>query len=76
MWSVLQDISTKITTTALENKKKQRGIEEIGNYVHIYNGVSKDCQAIKRISITANKKVKCYIRKWEEINEDVIWIDL
>lgn len=48
MWIVLQDISTKPTeifnvfeqygldtTIAPVNKRKQRGIEEIGNYVDI-----------------------------------------
>lgn len=59
-----------------ETKKKGKGIEEIGKYIHIYSGVNKECRAKKGVSIAIHKKYKQCIKKWDCINEYLVKVDL
>ena len=87
-WNV-QGISTKlnILPTELdrfkmdvvilsETKRKAKGEEELGNYVHIWSGVSKSVRAKAGVSIMINKTWKKRITNWEFINERIIKVEM
>ena len=40
-----------------ETKKKGQGIEDIGNYIHIYSGVNRELRAKKDVPIMINKNL-------------------
>lgn len=59
-----------------ETKKKGSGCEEIGKYIHIYSGVSRDKRAKRGVSIAIRKDLKRNIKSWESINENIIRVDI
>lgn len=59
-----------------ETKKKGRGTETIGDYIHIYSGVKKDTRAKRGVSIAIHKTLKKSIKSWEEIDEQIIKLEL
>ncbi|XP_044762035.1 craniofacial development protein 2-like [Coccinella septempunctata] len=59
-----------------EVKKKGRGNEIIGEYIHIYSGVPKDARAKRGVSIAVHKKLRKNIRSWEEVDEQIIKLEI
>lgn len=59
-----------------ETKKKGKGVEEINDYIHIYSGVSRDSRAKRGVSIAIRKNLRDNIKKWEEIDEQMITLEL
>lgn len=59
-----------------ETKKKVRGVEEIGNYIHIYSGVEKEKRAKCGVSAAIYKKLKNYILGWEEVDERIVTVHM
>lgn len=60
--------------TLSETKKKGKGEEEMGDYIHFRSGVPKSARAKAGISIAIRKKLKSRIIGWECINERLIII--
>jgi hypothetical protein len=50
-------------------KKKGKGVEILGPYLHFYSGVSKEKRAKQGVSILVTKRYESYIVTWEAINE-------
>lgn len=59
-----------------ETKKKGKGNEVVGEYVHIYSGVSKDSRAKRGVSIAIHKDLRSKIKSWEEIDEQIIKLEI
>lgn len=59
-----------------ETKKKGDGNEEIGSYIHFYSGVPKCRRAKAGVSIVLHKKLRKYIRNWEEVDERIMKMEL
>ena len=59
-----------------ETKKKGRGSEMIGQYIHFYSGIGKDKRAKRGVSIAVHKRFKRYIKKWDQIDERIISLEL
>ena len=59
-----------------ETKKKGRGNETVGEYIHLYSGVPKDARAKRGVSIAVHKRNKKYIKSWEEIDEQIITMEM
>lgn len=63
-------------TVLSETKRKGKGIEKIGNYIHLFSGVPKEDRARRGISIMIHKKHKNKIKHWETINENIITLKI
>lgn len=59
-----------------ETKKKGKGNEQIGKYIHFYSGVNKTQRAKRGVSIVVHQKLKNYIKEWEELDERIIKLEL
>lgn len=59
-----------------ETKKKGKGNEMVGEYIHFYSGVSKHERAKRGISVVVHKKYKRNIKSWEEIDERIMMLEL
>lgn len=59
-----------------ETKKKGKGEEEFGNYLHFWSGLSKDIRAKAGVSILIRSSWRRKITNWEFINERIITIDI
>lgn len=59
-----------------ETKKKGKGNENIGEYIHFYSGVRKDARAKRGVSIAVHKDMKRSIKSWEEIDEQIMTIEI
>ncbi|KAK4877536.1 hypothetical protein RN001_010042 [Aquatica leii] len=59
-----------------ETKKKGKGSETVGNYIHFYSGVCKSTRAKRGVSIAVQKKYRNHIKSWEEIDEQIIIVEL
>ena len=59
-----------------ETKKKGRGSEELENFIHLYSGVNKEHRARAGVSILVNKKLRNFVRSWEQINERIIRLNM
>lgn len=57
-----------------ETKKKGQGLEEIGNYLHLYSGVKKEERTAKGESVLVKKKYKTSLTNFECINDRIIKI--
>lgn len=58
-----------------ETKRKGKGIEETGNFIHIYSGVPKEERSRRGVSILINKRHKHKIN-WEAVNENIITVNM
>jgi len=59
-----------------ETKKKGKGNEKIGDYIHFYSGVEKSARAKRGVSIAVHKKYERNIKCWEEIDEQIIKMEI
>ena len=59
-----------------ETKKKGKGNEGIGEYIHLYSGVQKDARAKRGVSVAVHKSIKRYIKSWEEVDEQIITVEM
>jgi len=59
-----------------ETKRKGIGTEIVGDYVHLYSGVSKDRRAERGVSVLINKKFKKGITNCEAVNENIITFNI
>lgn len=59
-----------------EVKRKGRGSEMVGDYVHIFSGVAKDDRARRGVAIAVHKNLKKNIRSWEEVDEQIIKLEM
>lgn len=59
-----------------ETKKKGKGSEEIGDYIHLYSGVDKSARAKRGVSIAIHKRFRKDIKSWEEVDEQIITMDI
>ncbi|XP_044745745.1 uncharacterized protein LOC123307480 [Coccinella septempunctata] len=63
----------KVDIVALtETKKKGNGIEQVGDYIHVYSGVPKSNRASKGVSLLIKKELKHKLTDWEAVNERII----
>lgn len=62
--------------TLTETKRKGSGLEECGNFVHIYTGVPKEERAAKGVSMLIHKTLKNKITNWEAVNDRIISVNL
>lgn len=62
--------------SSLKLKKKGKGSEEIGDYIHLYSGVDKSTRAKRGVSIAIHKKFRKNIKSWEEVDEQIITMDI
>lgn len=62
--------------TLTETKKKGKGNEQYGSYVHFYSGVPKHERAKSGVSIVVHKKLKRFIKTWEEISERIMQLEI
>jgi len=69
----LEELRQDITILT-ETKKKGKGVEILGPYLHFYSGVPKGKRAKRRVSILVKKRYKRYITTWEALNENMIKI--
>lgn len=58
-----------------ETKTKGTGIEETGNYLHIFSGVKMNKRASKGVSILIHKKYKNKISNWEGVSERIVTLN-
>lgn len=58
-----------------ETKKKGRGSERKGDYLHFYSGVEKDKRAKHGVSVAIHKRLKKYIKQIEPITDRIIKIN-
>lgn len=59
-----------------ETKRKGKGTESWGNFIHFYSGVPKHEQARRGVSIFVRKSLKKQISNWEAINENMMKLNL
>ena len=59
-----------------ETKRKGKGSEEVGNYVHIYCGVGREERAQSGVSIAIRKNLKKFIKSWEQISDRIMQVQL
>jgi len=59
-----------------ETKKKGKGNELQGNYLHFYSGVDKAHRAKAGVSLAIHKKFKKHIKNWEEVNERILKLEM
>lgn len=59
-----------------ETKRKGNGLENCGDFIHIYSGVPKSQRAAKGVSILIRKKYNNKITSWETINERLATLNL
>ncbi|XP_030764048.1 craniofacial development protein 2-like [Sitophilus oryzae] len=59
-----------------ETKKKGQGIEQVGDYIHVYSGVPKEKRACKGISLLIHSKYKKFITNWTPVNERILTANL
>lgn len=59
-----------------ETKKKSCGVEEKGNYIHIYRGVEREERTSKGVSVLIKKKFKINITNYECINEQIVKVNM
>jgi hypothetical protein len=69
----LEELRQDITILT-ETKKKGKGVETLGPYLHFYSGVPKEKRAKRGVSILVKKRYKKYITTWEALNENMIKI--
>lgn len=62
--------------TLTETKKKENGSNTVGDYVHIYTGVSKEKRAARGVSLIVNKNLKNKIMNWEAIDENILQLNI
>jgi hypothetical protein len=55
-----------------EKKKKGKGVEILGPYLHFYSGVPKEKRAKRGVFILVKKRYTRYITTWEAITENMI----
>ncbi|KAJ4426091.1 hypothetical protein ANN_26900 [Periplaneta americana] len=59
-----------------ETKKKGKGQELIGNYIHFWSGVPKSERAKSGVAVLIKKKWKSGIIDWKEISDRIIHITI
>ena len=59
-----------------ETKKKGKGSETLGNYIHVLSGVKKYEWAKRGVSIVINKEWKGSIKNWEAIDGRILKLDM
>jgi len=59
-----------------ETKKKGKGSETLGNYIHVLIGVKKYEWAKRGVSILINKEWKGSIKNWEAIDGRILKLDM
>ncbi|XP_030762950.1 craniofacial development protein 2-like [Sitophilus oryzae] len=59
-----------------ETKKKGQGTENVGEYIHLYTGVTKEKRAARGVSVLIKKSWKNKIRNWEAVNENILTINI
>ena len=63
-------------TIISETKKKGNGLEEAGDFIHMWSGVKKDQRARVGVGILIRKKYKKNIKSWDPINKIIIKLHL
>lgn len=59
-----------------ETKKKGSGMGIIGDYVHIYTGVSKEKSVARGVSLLKNKRLKHKITNWETVKKNILKLNI
>ncbi|XP_030766580.1 craniofacial development protein 2-like [Sitophilus oryzae] len=60
-----------------ETKKKGKGTETVGEYIHIFSSVvNKETRAKRGVSLAIHKRLKTNIKSWDEIDEQIIKVEI